>query len=1229
MKIPANLFPGAPLSAHQLERRAAAETIRTTLDALKKLKASDPYRYSTNLIDLKQLVVSITEESQFYASQLSAHIVLRQLVRQPPFTAIVRALNLTSDNWTLISEEGLIFQVYEVEKRGGIFLEFINITEQVRADASLKTDAELVAKNAFLTGAIVSSSNRVPLLNWLQFQQLSMPKTIDEAHNLIALLELTLPSAPTHGNYWGVCGETGETKLVIDDDDHSQIYQAIYKLLQRGDTRREPLINYLTNALLKQETATFLREYPEQSWTLLIETDEAKAFAQSCLDALDLPQPANASPISTEQRSRLLIAALMLDFSLGRADKNQSFVAHNIYTSSHVHANAHEIRKALQQMLTRHGVNEPAVPLATQLILAGLAPECLVRAPAALQIGTPGWVMLRKSVLLAESIAPGLSRQISYEKLLELGAITPVSTQQEMLHDWANLQAIKDWATLNEVDPVNADVLPTQEIIKQAAIHYNAHIEAATTALDVIATPPVSRRKLAIAVLNETGCPPLTQVELPRDRRYKSQYYSVLDIYMTRNLLRLQEYDTRTGKSIYQKSPSLLALEPINTLYTIKVKEHFEKYKSAIATVSRLAMSRLPLEDRLAIEHGELAIYHVRNTRPHAGSGSNNPPRDAANTGSFGVVILCRLGTQISGYELFPLQGICRRNPELAKAYTQGRTLDRSGWYTVGPNGDDDPFKSLTFLNNAVVDMDEYFKGSEQRDEEEYKTTGVLLERFAELESLPDRPPYLRSPLQSFHSERFNMIGEKVANHNPPTTYDQFYATGYDKTKLQERLDQNDNIVDTFLNIIIPFKQCIEGIVSGDRERHSETVFSCVMDLTAILFVFAGAVGPFSKALASSSKLLNLSKVGSRFLLSAFNPLDGVPTLAYGGAKLVGKGVMKLSHFGHFVTKAGAGQLRALTATTSGSYDLVRALNKTGVAADIRMTLPTVAHARALFNDDALETVEHIVARLSGEAVSVPKGTSSAELQHLFNNATREATQSSKGFRDLESLIGHAAANDVLITFTKSKGPQFNGTKFTTNAGDYSDTLGFLAELETKKINYLKSHQQSVLKLDLGKPPYTDVMPESAFNPQGFTDHAQRAGAWMVKGSTSDNELEHIVAILREYTGNNKSLTDAAVVKEIHSRLVPQLAGTVREAGAPSKYGSSVSGYALLEQHLKQLDAAHDHFDKHLLAAIAGFQGFGDGNGRTASAVYAISQLRNNRFTPMPKHVFILLSDLG
>ncbi|WP_171061926.1 hypothetical protein [Pseudomonas jessenii] len=1227
MTTSTNLFTPAPLSSEQVERRDIAQTMRAMLGKWEKAKASDNYAYPTNRVNNKQLCISTLEGSLFNQAHFSAHIVLRQLVRQPQFVAIVDTLEINDDNWTLVNKKGEIFQVHEIETTVGTFIERIDITQQINEIDSLKADLQLLASSAVMTGGIVSSSDRLPLLNWLQFQQLNLPETADQLQNLIAWLELTLPLPPTHGNYWGISNETGATELCIDEDQQSAIYQVIHKLMDKGEPRTEPLINYLAAALLKKETPTALREYPRRAWTLLIETEEARAFVQSCLEALNGPSMANATVLSTAQRSRLLVAAVMLDLSLGREDKNQNFIEQNIYNPGYVQATSHEVNLALEQALGRRRIKEYAVPMTLELMLAGLAPEFLVRTPTTLQIGTPGWVILRKSVSLAESVAPGLSSQMSYDKLLELGAILPTSAQQQTLHDWANLQGIMDWSMLNGLEPENANELPTQELFKQAASQYNAHLDAISAALTTLATPPVSRRKLAKAELYDIGCDPTTEISLPVEYGFKRNYHSVLDVYMTRNLLFKKDYDRQSGTSIYKAHPDLLRLEPINDLYKAKVKEYFKQYKAAINTTVRLTLSRLPREERMALEFGKAAIFIVREFSIQTPINSSFVPFDPRKTARFGTLLFCKYGLQFYCFEIFPLQGICRNNPALAEAYVRGQTLDEIGWFTEGPNGDND-FKSLTYLHTRI-EKTAYFEGQPPLGEELRDRPGIILERFAEFDEPDDALPFTRSPMHSFNSERFNKIGEIIAEHNPPTHYDQFYAISYDKTALEKNLDEWDNITETILDVVIPFRQCIRGLSSSDPDLRSGAIFSCVMDLTAILFVFAGALGPFGKALGSSTRLLSLSKVGASVALSVFNPLDGVPKLVYGGARLVGKGVMKLSHFGHTVIRAGAGQLRALSSTSSGSYDLVKALSKTGVAAEIRMTLPTLAHARALFKDDALETVEQLVTRLSQDVVSIPKGGNATELQHLFNAATREATQSSKGFQQLESLIGHAAANDVLISFTKSRGPRFNGTKFTTKAGDYSEILGSMAELESRKVIYLKNHQQSVLKTDLGKPPYSDVMPETAFNPQGFTDNAQRAGAWMVKGSSSDNELEHIVAILREYTSNNKSLTDANVVKEIHARLVPQLAESVREVGQPTKYGGSISGYASLEQHLKTLDAAHEHVDKHLLAAIAGFQGFGDGNGRTASAVYAISQLRNNRFVPMPKHVFMSLSDLG
>jgi hypothetical protein len=1221
MNASLNLFDTQPVSTDKTERKSIIDTLTT---ALKKRESSRIF-YERRSISVASLLVQTTRNSSFDNAQQLAKSLLLRLIKRPEYQELIEEHGITDDHWTLVDDTGGVYQAYENQEPIGNSIERINLGAKVNAIEALKADVALLSKAAVLSGGIVSSDERIPLHNWLRFQQLTLPETVDDVKNLIALLSLSLPAPPQHANYWGISADAHEPSLAITEAQQPIVQQEISRV-KKHQSRTDALINLLTEAMPKKTTETFLREFPHWSWTLLIETAEVKAFADSCQRALS-PQNAD-KPLSTEERSRLLVAAIMLDFGLGDEQQQNSFRLEHLYHPRHVQSNTYTVRRALTDHLSRTLiVKEPAVPLAMNLILAGLAPEFLVDSPVALQMGSQGWVMLRKSVLIAESIAPGLSRSMSYETLLELGAITPTSSEQQTLHDLITLKCVMEWARVNASDSEAPDEVTVEVFAQQAIAQYKTHIDEIAEALRAITASPVSRRKLAKTELLDNGIKP-TKVLYREFGRHGYIGESILDLYLA-GTLSTKLYDKKSGNSIYKDDPDLLTLDPVNTLYAEQVKQQHAHYRSGINTIVRLALSRLPEKDRIAIEHGQLALYYVRNSQPIAFSGGISPRR-TSNTGQFGIVMLCRFLGEIRCYEIFPLQGVCLENPALAQAYIQGATLDDNElWFSRSPNGDNDNFKALTFTAPITADFWPYFKGIAPETQTKSRYVGVLLDRFAMLDSSHQAVPPSRTPLESFNAERSKNIGELIARHNPPMSYEHFYATGYDKTEIEQKQEDFDNIVETILNVIIPFKGCIEGLSSGDPDRRSGALFSCVMDATAILFVFAGAAGAFAKAAASSAKLLELSKVGTRFLLSVFNPLDGVPQLAYGGVKLIGKGVLKLSQYGHSVTRLGAGQLRQLT-SASGSYDLIKALNKLDAATEVRMTLPTVAHGRALFKDDSIETVEHIVSRLSAKNIPLPNGSSPVELQHLFNNAVRETTLQHKQIKDLGELIGQSSADDLITKIIKDKAIRYVDSRFTIGAQDLSDILDAVAQVETKKVSYLKTYQQNVLKQDLGKAPYSDVMPEAAFNTHGYTDNAQRAAAWMVNGATSQaNEFDDILAVLREYAGNNKSLTDPAVIREVHRWVTSAAAGYDRLIALDAKYGSSISGFALMEQHLKTLDIAHKHFDKHLLATIVGFQGFGDGNGRAASAMYAISQLRRDRFTPMPKHVFNLLSGMA
>ncbi|WP_445177964.1 hypothetical protein [Pseudomonas sp. McL0111] len=1231
MDITRNLFATAPASADETERLNIAAALENRNFLLQTFRVDE---------DFMLLATEVISESRFDSEHLAGKLSLRSLTKHPDFINLTDDLKLPADHFIMVLSNGEIYATSEKIGSTGIYIHYTIITDDVYEIESLRADIELLSATAWRTGGIISSSTIIPLRNWLAFQEIDTPQDQTDIANLIDHLNFNMPTAPKFGNYWGISDDTQDIALIIEPEQYPVILQEVRKLMADSGRHSEPLINYLTDVLLEKWSGALVQEDPRLAWEHLMQTQEAQRFAQTCFDALHTHD--SGKTITEITRSRLLLAAVVLDLDVGSQERIETHREER-YASRHVHETSAQTRVRLKRHFEQINFATPFAALfAVHLVLAGQSPEFLVVTPPTLLISSPGWVMLRKAVLLTERIAPGLSLRLSYDQVMKFAALAPLSDSQRALHQLLNLQCVMDWARINELTPRTDSVLSEEQVATTAMNDYSTYANELEGALKSITAAPASRRKLARQTLFDAGIDNHREVFSSPHNKGGLISDTVINFYLANQLHRKNLTSKSSKRNLYDVHPGLASLAPVNELYAEKLKPQHENFKSGISTMIRLAFSNLPMSDREALTQGASTLYLVRGNR-------NIPDHSADHFSPHGVVILCRHKSKNHCFELFPLQGLCRKSERLAEAYAEASAFnENSGSFEGTTNAETGNFPRLTYLENIVTEHEAYFKGAVPRQSEQadintllprhhweledhahIREFGMLLDRLGEFAEYDQASAWYTSPMQSYQSPRLKSIADFIAQKNPPITYGEYYRMGYDQTEYEEKQEEYERIANIILNIFIPFRDCIQQLTSDDPDQRSGAAFSCIIDTLAVAFVFIGAAGALAKVVASSTKLLSLGRVAGSILLSIFNPIDGLPQLVVGAGKLAGKGALKLSQYGSSISKAGARQLRRLTSTSSGSYDLVKALGKTGAAAEIRMTLPTVAHARALFKDDALETVEQIVTRLSQDVISLPKGSNATELEHLFNTATREATQSSKGFQQLESLIGHAAANDVLVTFTKSKGPRFNGKKFTTNARDYSETLEVMANIESKKIIYLKNHQQKVLNLDLGKPPYTDVMPESAFNPQGFTDHAQRAGAWMVKGSTSDNELEHMVAILREYTGNNKSLTDAAVVKEIHSRLVPQLAGTVREAGAPTKYGSSVSGFALLEQHLKTLDTAHEHFDKHLLAAIAGFQAFGDGNGRTASAVYAISQMRNSRFTPMPKHVFMSLSDLG
>jgi hypothetical protein len=1150
-----------------------------------------------------RIAVSCIGGSSLEQLQHAAKLCLSRMVKEQAFQEVRRLRAIPEQSTFLVDASGSLFYSYnngitEGHLTTSFFLPH-DITAQIAGVASVQEDVNLLATMAGLTGGWIITGDKITIGQWLRFNELPHPSNEQDTRALLDLLNFaTLPEPPRFGNYWQLLDAPEDSPFALTEQVRRTIRQTTRALFGDG-----VLANQFGEGLIS-ESGSPDGLFQSRSYLVQRLIEHGTDYADAYLNALGWQ--AYESP---EVIAQLVVGAMLLDLDPAIDSISTSFAGFDLYSSHFLRRSPAYLRERLEAHLSGFSnVNTVLAPLLAEIVLAGMAPEYLFADwPTDLLLGTPAWVVATQALHFAEGLAPGVTRQMTYPHVLGLGQSVQSAPQLAAIHSVNAGDPIVTWALMNQIISRNAEGSLDQETVTLAIEEYQRYTQLTLDAAKILSTPAPHRKTLAREALSARvpGIDPQMQF-------HQSPFppTALVDLYMERRLS--DGLWTHQG-SVYEKFPALIDLPDINAVYEDKVSQYHVAMTEALENNMVVALSQLPIEDALLIEHAALAIYRIKKVQTHF----INEGRDVreelrpvnGESGRFGFILCAANGLNIRCYELFPLRLECKRNSPLEAHFASLVSAEPIRFNDSG------------IIANAPVDIAAFLQNNVA---EAGRTSDIYVEKMEAFsprshEKIPGYPNrYFRSP----HKEA---IARSIAGKCPHLTVAELQEIGIDRTERESRDATYERFQDIFLNIVIPFKGCVQELSSSDPEKRQGALTGCLMDVAVIAMTIAFLPGSIAASVSKSShvftRLLSGSRVVASTVVSLFNPLSGSGQLLKGASKLVWRG-------GSSVARAARHQLRSITG--SSSYDLLKALNHTGEAPRIRMSLDALDHARALFQDDSITSIQQDVARLSEKKIVLPKGVSELELGHLYGNAVKHNALDLQAVQALEKLIGASALDQLLTTYIKSRPVRFSDGRFTTAAQDYSEILGVVSQIETKKVAYLKGYQQGVLKQDLGRAPYTDLMPEALFNPTGFTDHAQRAGAWMLNGSTSSgNDFDNVVGLLREYAGNQKSLVDPSVIKEIHRRLVPDLADSVREAGAPTRYGSSITGFALMEQHLRTLDIAHPHFDKHLLATVVGFQGFGDGNGRTASALFSISQLREGRFQPVPKHVFNLLSGMA
>ncbi|WLG47580.1 hypothetical protein [Pseudomonas sp. FP1740] len=1183
--------------------------------------------------------VSVTCDPNSDFSQLHrpATTCLARLSRQPDFKKIAAEQGISRTNIFHVNEHGQLFYSYDnISTREAnselitvsFFSERNDIAHHFTGVADIDEQLRLLSGSAKLTGGWVTSTEKITISQWLRFHGLPLPASVESAKELIDLLNVTtLPAPSPYGNYWALLSPPKDSPFELTEQNRALIRDVIEE-----ETGGELPLVLLYGHALKLESFSADKLPTSQGYRLTRLIDIAVSSANNghaFMTALGWFAEENG-PKPTEQFiEQLMIAVMLLDLDPELDSANTSFAGFDLYSKRYLLLSPSAVRTQLEQhLVSQLKLDAMIAPLVAELVLGGMAPEYLAdELPSNLRIGTPAWVVFTQAVHFAEAITPGVSRSMAYQHLLGFARASQLTPELKAVFAAHSADPVITWALMNDLISRDSEGNLNQQAVTVAMDEYKQHADMMTSALIDLGKPLPHRKALALKEL-KSQVPDCDPEELLVKHRGMGggagRRVSVVDLYLG-DELHTQDWDRAKGTSIYQSFPDLADMYPVADLSQQAIHNHHNSMTEALSAIINVTFSQLSPTDRLFIEDGHLGIYCVQEYTTTRFTNIPNPTgvvRPATpipgKTGRYGVLICAVLDSALRCYQLFPMRTECVYSEELSEVF---RPL-------FMPSGS----AAATFVNHKQhlegrLDIQAYRANTAPRS---YSKSAFFIRKTGEFNpsSASAAPP---SPNRYFRSTRKEAISDLIAKENPYFTVDELMQLGLDQTKREKAIEKTDAIFTFILNLIIPFKECVEELSSGVAARQNRAIHGCVMDAAA-LAVSVAVVGIkvaaiSAKATTLVSKLLSTSKVVGSTVISLFNPIDGVPQLLKGGGKLLARGVKKLGAHALSTPYLARRQLRYLTG--ANSYDLLRAINHTGAGPRIRMSLDTVAHGRALFKDDSIQTVEQIVTRLGNKNSRLPDGALPSELEHLFNNALVESALGLKQAQDLQGLIGRTPVEDLFKAVLEKAQYSYTSARSASGAQGYADTLATFAQVEAKNVTYMKNYQQAVLQQDLGKTPFNQVMPESAFNPMGFTDNSQRAGAWIVNGSASPgNDLDSIVAVLREYAGNQKTLTDPTVIKQLHARIAPATSDVVRVGVNDKKYASNISGFAAMEQHLKTLNSSHKHFDKQLLATVVGFHGLGDGNGRTGRALYAISQLRNNRFTPLTKQEFSLLHGL-
>ncbi|WP_367253113.1 hypothetical protein [Pseudomonas sp. stari2] len=809
----------------------------------------------------------------------------------------------------------------------------------------IQSTIKVIADVARTAGGYIWTNHDVTLEQWFRFHEIDLPRKNAQVRNFIEILKFD-PQVEEPENYWEHFESDGQVLVTLSDEQFAEIRQAKTKFL--------PPYKMLTAFYIETGRAPVSNENANQRIAEYVRHAFPRAFAEKCLRELGWFKENEQGTFSDTVLQQFLITSILLDIApwVGHSHKRRHIQSFDLYAPSFVDWHPSAVRVLLTDYLAGSDwLDRRWGPLVTHLLLSRTAPEFLVReVPASVTLGSIAWVKLCRAVALVEAVKTGASRVLSYSQIMAYVDLEPVSEAQKHLWDLAMIDPIVDWALLNRI-VTSTEFDQAEEATTRRAIEaFEQHSDQLAQIASAFSTPLPSRADIARAALKVAapGCDTLDEKAL--SLLGGQQVMSMVDLHQSGDLV-TGKWDRRTvrlvtngvpkpainynpsGISLYTRYPKLLKLTSCDEEMDRQLAVHLTELNSAMLSTVKLALAQMPAPDLKVFMNAQISFLTVRESSIYYVSRRIGGPfdftqgretqqsRDAA-TGRFGLVMCASHNGVFICYELFTSRGEFRKNDALGSLIIRERKLEQRS--RISRPADLTTQLTLTYPQSLPLNVKCYTHAA--APDSAITTSLAIIDNFG---LLPE-PAASANPKQGLY-QRFNdpniaRIADFIVKNRPFLDAGELRELVRIPTPLESSQEQGEQLLTYFIDLIVPFKKCIQDVASGEHDKVVDGVYGCLMDGIGLVGTAAGAsskaLSISAKAISTTSKAARFSRLAFTSAISLFNPFDGVPSGLQSSGKLVHKGLLRFNKNTHELITVARKQLRTLSDSRQ-SFDLI------------------------------------------------------------------------------------------------------------------------------------------------------------------------------------------------------------------------------------------------------------------------------------------------------------------